>query len=368
MHILTLHTNNYRNLKNNFFDFNPKMNYIYGENAQGKTNLLESIWMFTGARTFRGTKDTDLVNFGEQSAKLEGKFYLEHRQQKIDVFFSGGKRKIFLNEIPKKYPTEVIGKFRAVLFTPIHLSLVKDGPDNRRRFIDAAMCQISSAYAKLVAQYNQTLKHRNFLLKGLDTSKSGEDTLEVWDFKLAELGSKVIRQRLGYLSGLREKAPKIYHEISRGREALSVGYKLSGCESVHGELSERELREHFLKALKKSRSTDLRRGYTSVGPHKDDLEIFLSGKSLKEFGSQGQQRSAVLALKISEAAILENLVGEPPVVLLDDVMSELDDYRKNYVLKKLFGWQTFITGCDKDLILGLDDAKVFKIKDGKAEQ
>ena len=367
MRILTLSTNNYRNLKNNFFDFDLKMNYIYGENAQGKTNLLESIWMFTGARTFRGTKDADLVEFDEQSARLDGKFSLEQRQQEMSVFFSGGKRKIFLNGIPKKYPTEAIGKFRAVLFTPIHLSLIKDGPDNRRKFIDGAMCQISSGYARLAASYSQTLRHRNSLLKDLQSHKATHDMLEVWDFKLAQLGAKVIGQRLKYVASLQKKAARVYSEISRGREELSVRYKSSCCLKDLQEISEQKIRECFLGSLGKARETDVKRGYTSVGPHKDDLEIFLKGKSLKEFGSQGQQRSAVLAFKISEAKILEELVGEPPVVLLDDVMSELDDYRKNYVVSKLDGWQIFITGCEKDLISKLKSATVFRVRDGKAE-
>lgn len=368
MKISKLDIKNYRNLSRNSFDFDDKVNYIYGQNAQGKTNLLEAIWMFTGARSFRKTKDADLIKFGESSAKLDGSFFLEKREQKISVNFAEGKRKIFLNGIAKKYPTEMIGKFRTVLFTPLHLSLIKDGPDNRRKFLDAAICQLEPSFTKLMIGYSQSLKQRNALLRLMIKKQIfSEPSLEIWDSKLASFGAKIIKMRINYLSKLKIEAENSYFEISKGKETLGLDYVSTVCKNEALLDDEKALEESFLTRLKDSKSSDLKQGFTTAGPHKDDLEILLGGKSIKHFGSQGQQRSAVLALKIAEASVLEESICEPPVILLDDVMSELDECRQKYVMSRLGNGQTFITGCDKDLIKYFGSASVFHIKNGGLE-
>ena len=365
MEISKLEIKNYRNLKNNTFDFGSKINYFYGENAQGKTNLLESIWMFTGARSFRKTKDADLIKFGEEFAKLEGNFLIEKRKQKIEVIFAEGKRKIFLNGIAKKYPTDIIGKFRTVIFTPIHLSLVKDGPDSRRRFIDSAICQLEPSFTKIAINYSQSLRQRNALIRQMIKNQERKsDILEIWDLKLAEIGSKILKSRAKYLSKLCEKAKNNYFEISEFSENLEINYISSITKKNISEMSEEEVKSAFLLKLKESQNSDLKQGFTSAGPHKDDLDITVCKKSLKNFGSQGQQRSAVLALKLAEASVLEENILEPPVILLDDVMSELDPKRQKYIISKLGKAQTFITGCDKRLASYFEKASVFHIKNG----
>jgi len=364
MQISRLGVKNYRNLEENSFDFNDKINYIYGDNAQGKTNLLESIWMLTGARSFRGTKDNNIINFEAEIAKIDSQLFFEQRDQKISVFFANGRRRVFLNDIPKNYPTEIIGKFRAVLFTPSHLALVKEGPESRRKFIDAALCQLVPTYAQLMVKYNQTLKNRNTLLKNSQMQNIKSDLFEVWNYKLAELGAKVVKKRLEYLFRLEREVLKNYREISSGKESLKIGYVSSIFKGNPNTKSESEMGKEFLCYLNREQKLDEKRGFTSKGPHKDDLEIILQGKSLKHFGSQGQQRSAVLALKLAEAAVMNQITGESPVVLLDDVMSELDETRKNYMIGKLKSWQTFITGCEKNLISDFEDLKSFHIAHG----
>lgn len=364
MLISDLKINNYRNLKNNKFIFNNEVNYIYGENAQGKTNLLESIWMFTGTRSFRGTKDVDLVNFNEDFAKLEGNLFFENREQNIKINFAESKRKIFLNDIPQSYPTDIIGKFRAVLFIPSHISLVRDKPESRRKFIDAAICQLKPSYTKIIVTYNRILKQRNALLKDISRENIGLDILDIWNLKLAKIGAQIIAERIKYLGQLESDASKINSEVSNSKEYLKVVYFTTLKEKSLKNESESKIEAYMISRLEETTFSDIKRGFTSVGPHKDDLELFLQDKSLKLFGSQGQQRSAVLSLKLAEASVLERNIGEPPVILLDDVMSELDEYRKSYVISKIKNRQTFITGCDKDLIKNFSNINVLHIKNG----
>ncbi len=364
MKIKSLKIDGYRNLKKDTITFSSGINFIYGKNAQGKTNLTEAVWMFTGARSFRGTKDADLVNFEKESAKLEGSFYFEKREQEISVFFSGGKRKVFLNGVPKSYPTNIIGKFRVVLFSPIHLSLISGGPEGRRKFLDAAICQLKPTYISLLVRYNQTLRHRNALLKKISMDGDAE-FLEIWDEKLSELGSLIIKERLEYLDLLKKEASDIYNEISNRSESFDIKYISGFYKNIGSDVKTEDLKKEFKLKLEKNRKTDVKSGFTSVGPHKDEIEIFINEKKVRAFGSQGQQRSSALCLKLAEAEILEEKIGEPPVLLLDDVMSELDDFRKNYMLNKITNKQVFITNCDFSIVSNLKNGKLFKMEDGK---
>ncbi len=353
----------YRNLKPASLTFGSNVNFIYGKNAQGKTNLIEAIWMFTGARSFRGTKDVDLVNFNESSAKLRGRFLLEQRSQEIAVFFSGGKRKVFLNGVAKPYPTSVIGKFRVVLFSPIQLSLVTGGPEGRRKFLDAAICQLKPTFLSKVAQYNKVLKQRNALLKDMTLQQSFE-LLDVWDENLARLGSEIVKERLDYLEFLKQEAFKIYSEISGLAETLKINYISSFEKKIAPEISTSEIYTQLKTKLEKSRNSDVKSGFTNFGAHKDELDFLINDKKVKFFGSQGQQRSVALSLKLAEAAGAEKFIGEPPVILLDDVMSELDDYRKNYMIEKITGKQVFITNCDASVYEKFENGKLFEVENG----
>lgn len=368
MKIEKIYIEGYRNLKKYSTEFDPKINFIYGENAQGKTNLIEAIWMFTGARSFRGTKDADLVNFEKDSAKIKGDFFFENRNQEIAVFFDKSKRKIFLNNVAKPYPTGIIGKFRVVLFSPIQLSIIRGGPDFRRRFIDSAICKIYPGFMKTIVKYNQTLRQRNAYLKTLNVSKSSEHLLDIWDEKLSDIGAELVKKRLDYLVLLKEELFKIYGEISNKNEFIEAEYVSGFFKNLKVESSFEEIKNEMKTKLEKFRKSDIKTGFTAFGPHKDELEIFIDKKNAKKFASQGQQRSLAVCLKLAEAAVMENIFNEPPVIILDDVMSELDDNRKNYMIEKITNKQVFITDCDKFVSEKLKTGTVFKVENGKIKR
>lgn len=365
MKLNELSVKSYRNLENNKFKFSSEINYIYGNNAQGKTNLLEAIWMLTGTRSFRGSKDFQLIKFNEEFATITGNSLLEGRSQEIKINFAQGKRKIFLNGIAKKRLSEIIGKFRAVLFSPVHLSLVKDGPESRRKFLDAAICQLKPVYTKTIIEYNQILKNRNALLKGILKNNKNSHLLEVWNQKLVESGFEIIKFRMNYLSQFIISLKRIYSEISGNKERLNVSYVSSITKDNWNYCSEKEIKTNFLNLLKNNELLDIKSGSTSIGPHKDELKILLNEKLLRNFGSQGQQRSVVLAMKLSEAELIEENMQDSPVILLDDVMSELDEIRKEYLMSKIKNKQVFITGCDKNLLKRFNKISKLQIFNGK---
>ena len=361
MRILEIDTKNYRNLEITKQSFCDGVIFIYGQNAQGKTNLIESIWMLTGARSFRGTKDADLVRFGEDFASIKAKVFTDDREQEIKINFAEGKRKAFLNDVPQRYPTEIIGTLRTVLFSPIHLSLISGGPERRRKFLDAAICQLKPTYTALLIRYNQTLRQRNSLLK--NKPEKNIDFLEILDTNLSKLASKITENRLEYMVLLSDEVKKIYSEISMEKENFAIRY-ISKI-TRNSEFNTKEFEKNMFEKLQNSRETDFKFGFTSFGPHKDDLELYIDKKTVKSFGSQGQQRSAALSLKLAEAEILNKKFSDPPIVLLDDVMSELDDLRKAYMVQKIKNWQVFITGCDKTALSMMKSGKAYEISDGK---
>jgi DNA replication and repair protein RecF len=326
------------------------VNVIYGKNAQGKTNLLEAMWLFTGGRSFRGSKDADLIAHGGQKASLKLRFFSEEREQTAQIDVENGRRSAFLNEIPKKSATELIGKFCAVLFSPEHLSLVREGPSFRRNFIDSALCQIKPGFAVLLSHYSHTLIQRNTLLKDIPRHAELLDTLDIWDEKLAAYGGEIVRSRLQYIEQISGPAEKIYAGISENREKIELVY--------------RKCTENIAAALKEARRDDIYSGHTSYGPHRDDLEIQIDSQSARAFGSQGQKRSVVLALKLAEAEVLRSRTGEKPVIFLDDVMSELDSGRQDYLMNHLDDCQVFITCCEPDAVKRLRAGALFEMNGG----
>ena len=361
MLIKSIKTENYRNLENTEFFPSEGINIICGDNAQGKTNLLECIWLFTGGRSFRGSKDSELVAFGEKFARISLSFETAVRQQSIAITISGGKREAVLNDVPKKYMSQIIGSFCAVVFSPDHLSLIKSGPEERRNFIDAALCQIKPAYAVLLSRYKRMLNERNALLKDIPRHRELEDMLDIWDERLAAEGAKIAIERQGYVSSLSQLAQGFYDGISGGRERLSLQYK-TVCRG-----SAEEIKTALTSSLTQRRSDDIYCGYTSAGVHRDDLIVKINDKDARSFGSQGQQRSAVLAMKLAEAAEAGERVGEKPVILLDDVLSELDIKRQSYLLNRLEGMQVFITCCERaesaEAIFRMNNGKITKAEE-----
>lgn len=360
MRVTGLLCDNYRNLEHVFLEPDPGVNVIYGENAQGKTNLLESIWLFTGCRSFRGTKDAELVRFGEPGARLQLQFFAQDRDQNAQILIDK-RRNASLNGVKLPAANRLMGKFAAVVFAPVHLSLVQSGPAERRKFLDMALCQLRPRYANLLTRYNHTLLQRNALLKDIARHSELLDTLEIWDDQLAALGASIIFDRIHYIEKLKVFAADFYAGLSRGREEFNAVYfQQSGIEYK----DVNEMKESLLRELKTNRKDDIYSGSTSVGPHRDDLLITVDGKSARTFGSQGQKRSCALSLKLSEAAVIRDLTGEQPVALLDDVMSELDSGRQDYILNHIDGWQVFITCCEPSTMLRLKGGKAFEMDGG----
>ena len=333
MKVLELRASGFRNLETLRFFPCGGLNAVTGENAQGKTNLLEAMWLFTGGRSFRGARDQELVRAGAQEARLSLTFFSGGREQRAELTLRGGARQAVLNGVPKRGMAELIGRFCAVVFSPEHLSLVKGGPAERRAFLDSALCQAKPSYAIAYARYRRTLNQRNALLKDIARHPELEDTLPIWDDRLCRSGAVLIRERRAYLERFAPRASAHYAGIAHGREELRLTYEPS-CGGDMAESLRRALRE------------DIRFGHTSVGPHRDDIGIEIGGMAARLYASQGQQRSAVLAMKLAEAAVLAEACGEEPVVFLDDVLSELDGSRQLYLLSSLSGRQSFLTGCE----------------------
>jgi DNA replication and repair protein RecF len=350
-------------------DFKPAetVNIVYGDNAQGKTNLLEAIWLFTGAKSFRGAKDSELIKFGSGYSRLELGFFAERRSQTMNLRMSEKGKDALLNEVKQERVSSLAGIFCVVVFSPDHLTLVKAGPEHRRKMVDASLSQAYPKYASVLDYYSKTLLQRNRLLKDASEHVELLGMLDAWDQNLIEYGAYLSRMRDRYTRRLAELAGEIYGGISMAKEQLHCTYLPSFGGDTDG-FTKDDYKTAMATAVKKSRAEDLRLGSTQIGPHRDDIEILVNGVSARSFGSQGQQRSCVLALKLAECKILEDSAGEPPVILLDDVMSELDESRRLFLLNQLDGRQVFITCCDRSSFEGLSGGKIFKIEAGEITQ
>lgn len=361
MYIRKITFENYRNLKPTVFFPSEGINVIYGDNAQGKTNLLEGVWLFTGGRSFRGAKDHELIAFHEKQARLTLDFYAGGREQSVSITIQNNRRSAVLNGVPKKTMSQIIGHFCAVVFSPNHLSLIKSGPEERRSFIDAAICQIKPSYAVRLSRYKKVLNERNALLKDIPRHRELEDMLDIWNERLSAEGAAIAAERQHYVQKLSKEAVSFYSGLSGGRELLQFAYRTSS--GADAETAAETVRQCLLNTLREKQKEDIYCGFTTTGIHRDDLSVTINGREARSFGSQGQQRSAVLAMKLAEAAVLGEEKGEKPVVLLDDVLSELDIGRQQYLLTKLDGLQVLITCCEKET----EAANKVHIRDGQID-
>ena len=344
-----------------------KVNIICGENAQGKTNLMEALWLFTGAKSFRQTKDSEFIRFGAEKANLKADFFSENREQNAEITFSPGKS-LKKNGIDIKTAAEYAGTVGGVVFSPSHMNLFRDGPKERRRLIDTSLCQLYPKYLSVLADYKKVLDQRNTVLKDARYHSGLIDMIDIYDEQLACLGGSIIRTRVNYCESLNKKAAEIYKGMSRGREKFLAEYittVLPEGEHADSSMSTADWAQKFYGALQSTRNYDFEHGATSVGPHRDDLEVSLDEMPVRSFGSQGQQRSCILSLKLGEAKMLGEAMGEPPLILLDDVMSELDSIRRDYLLNSIGESQIFLTCCDKELFSGLSEGKVFIMEKGE---
>lgn len=359
MKIKNINLENFRNIDFLTAEFDD-VNIIWGENAQGKTNLIEAIYLFTGAKSFRGVKDKQLIQFEKESSRLTIDFFGSERNQSAEIVIKD-KRYASLNGIKKKSAAMLGDELKAVIFSPVHLSMIKDGPAERRKFIDTALCQLKSNYRNLLKDYNRALLQRNTLLKDLLKHPEMESMLYAWDINLAKTGAKIIYQRLKYIEALSPFVKDIFSGISAGSEEMELKYESFDKFSANI----KEIEEKFIQKLDNNRQFDILNKTTTRGPHRDDIAILINGNSAKLYGSQGQQRSCVLAIKLAEASLLKEMTGIEPIALLDDVMSELDEKRQDYILNHIKNWQVFITCCDKETILKLKQGKTFHIEKGK---
>lgn len=358
MRITKIELSGFRNLKGVSIIPHPGTNLIVGDNAQGKTNLLEGIFMFTGQGSFRGARDSEMIMENAPRAELSLGFIGGGRENIAGIIL-GERRAVSLNGVKKEALSGLTGSFLAVVFSPGHLSLIREGPVFRRAFLDGAISQLKPRYSAVLNQYNRALSQRGALLRDAACHPALMDTLPVWDSHVAKLGALIVKTRESYIDRLSPKAAAAYSDMTGGRESLSLGYSRS---FLQGE----DIEQAMLEGLLSSRSADLSQGRTTIGPHRDDLKVEIENRSARNFGSQGQQRSAVLCLKIAEAGLMAEVGGEEPVVLLDDVLSELDAGRRAYLLSGLKSRQVFITSCEDISITGkMKTGAAFRVKSGE---
>ena len=338
MKIKQLKLKNYRNYDLLELDFDPSTNILYGDNAQGKTNILESIYLCGTTKSHRGTKDRDLIRFGQEEAHIEAIIDKNGVPFQIDIHLKNNSPKgIAINKMPIRRASELFGIVNIVFFSPEDLNIIKNGPAERRRFIDLELSQLDKVYLSDLSNYNRIVNQRNKLLKDVYDREDLIETLDIWDLQLVNYGNKIINRRNLFISQLNEIVGKVHERLTGGKENLHIYYE----PSTNGMDLE--------KALLKNRERDMKMKSTSVGPHRDDICFMTDGLDIRKFGSQGQQRTAALSLKLSEIEIVKKLINDTPILLLDDVLSELDKHRQNYLLDSICDIQTLIT------CTGLDD-------------
>ncbi len=342
---------NFRNLSPFNIETDSKMNVICGENAQGKTNIIEAIWMFTGAKSIRTNKDNELVNFNEKESKLNISFIGKNIENEASIII-GQRRKAIFNEKKLSSASLLAGNFCAVIFSPDDLFLISGSPEKRRRFLDIAISQIYPKYLETLKRYSRALAQRNYILKKLKENEGNIELLYPFEEELSNTGSTLIKYRIRYLQLAENFIKDIYTGISNYKEDFEVLYQPVANP------------DELYEKLVRNRNEDIISGFTTIGPHRDDIDFIINGLSVKSFGSQGQKRSVALALKLSEAEVLYKTTGEYPIALLDDVMSELDPTRQSFILNHIKKLQVFITCCDPANIKNLNEGKVFKVEKG----
>ena len=369
MYIKNINLINFRNYEKLTISFNKGLNIIIGNNAQGKTNLIESIYLSGFGKSFRTSKDNDLIKINEKFLYSKLNFIKNEREQNIEFTIKGNRKKeIKINGRNILKLSEVLGNINVVIFSPDDLKLIKDSPSERRKFIDRELSQMSTIYYKKLVEYNKILNQRNNLLRKIIFNEKLKDTLEVWDLKLADVGSDIVYRRYEFICKLDKISNKIHKKISDGKENLVMKY-ISGvkCKNFN---DKDEIKKNFFENLINNYEKDINRGFTSVGPHRDDISLFVNDINIKKFGSQGQQRTAVLSLKLSEIELIYSETGEYPILLLDDVMSELDINRQNDLLYMIDDVQTIITTTDVNNInvKNIKLSTIFKVNNGKIEK
>lgn len=366
MHIEQLTLTHYRNYDKLTLTFDNNVNVILGENAQGKTNVMESIYVLAMAKSHRTSNDKDLIQWDEEYAKIEGRVMKQHGALPMELVISKKGKKAKVNHLEQSKLSRYVGHMNVVMFAPEDLHLVKGSPQVRRRFIDMEIGQVSAVYLHDSSLYQKILLQRNHYLKQLQARKQTDQTmLDVLTDQFVEMAAKIVVRRFQYLKLLQEWAEPIHKGISRGLETLEVVYKPSVQVTADQQL--KEVEEVFREKLESIRQREIDRGVTLAGPHRDDLQFLVNGHDVQTFGSQGQQRTTALSIKLAEIELIHAEIGEYPILLLDDVLSELDDYRQSHLLNTIQGKvQTFVTTTSVEGIdhQTLNEATTFIVDDG----
>ncbi len=355
MFINSLDLKNFRNYDNLHIEFDSHINILYGDNAQGKTNILEALFMSATTKSHRGGKDKEMIRFSEDDCHIKTIVSKDDILRKIDMHLkSRSKKGIAIDGINIRRSSELFGLLNIIFFSPEDLSIIKQGPDKRRRFLDIELCQLDKIYLTYLAKYNKILFQRNNLLKQINYDRSKLDMLDVWDEQLVTYGSYIIDKRADFILNLNEIIREKHDKLTGSLEKISIDYEKSTESSS------------FAERLKAAREDDLRRYITTVGPHRDDMIFMTNDIDIRKFGSQGQVRSAALSLKLSEIEIVRSRIKESPVLLLDDVLSELDSNRQNYLLNNIDDVQVIITctGLDEFVNKRLQIDRVYKVVEG----
>lgn len=352
MYINEIKLQNFRNYEELKIELNKNINVIYGDNAQGKTNILEAIFLCSFGKSFRTSKEKELIKFDSEIATVEAEYQKKDRNGKIKIDISN-KKQISVNGIKIRKLSEILGNINIVIFTPEDINILKDGPANRRRFLDMMIGQLRPNYVYNLNLYLKTIEQRNNYLRQIKEENKPQEMLEIWDEKLAEYGEKIYKYRKEFVDKIISKINVIHKKITDQKEELRIEYN-SDCQN----------KENYLNLLKERRKLDIIKGFTTKGVHRDDFMIYINDKEVNVYGSQGQNRTVILSLKLAELNVVYDELGEYPILLLDDFMSELDEKRRKNFLKNIENTQVIITGTEKIDIPNLD-YNLYHIKKGE---
>lgn len=355
MIIKRLELADYRNYATLDLEFDKGTNILYGDNAQGKTNILEAIYMAATTKSHKGSKDKEMIGFGKEEAHIRTYLEKESVGTRVDMHLrKAGSKGIAIDGQKIKKAAELLGLCNVVFFSPEDLSIIKNGPAERRRFVDMELCQLDSFYLYNLNHYNKIVNQRNKLLKDMYMNPELKDTLAIWDSQLVSFGSKIVERRKLFVDQLNEIIYEIHKKLSGGKEELIISYEPDVAI------------EEFEKSLRYNQDRDIRMKQTSIGPHRDDFAFLNKDVDIRKYGSQGQQRTAALSLKLSEIELVKKIAKDTPILLLDDVLSELDSNRQNYLLNSIGDIQTIITctGLEEFVNNRFEVNKIYKVKNG----
>lgn len=355
MYIESLELKNFRNYEDLSIVLDPGTNILYGDNAQGKTNVLEAVYLCGTTKSHRGSKDKEMIRFDQDESHIRMMVKKDGVSHKIDMHLKKNKSKgIAIDGVPIRKASELFGIVNIVFFSPEDLNIIKNGPAERRRFLDSEICQLSRLYMIELANYNKVVAQRNKLLKEISFSGRMADTLEIWDEQMVRYGTSIISERKKFISRLNDILSEIHQNLTGGKEQILITYEPNVSE------------EAFSEELKAGRERDLRFGQSYTGPHRDDFCVRVNDIDIRKYGSQGQQRTAALSLKLAEIRLVEEEIHDTPVLLLDDVLSELDGSRQNYLLQSIHSIQTLITctGLDEFVENHFEANSVFQVVEG----